>query len=46
MKTKVTMFICALGAFLVLNACHGSKKVQCDSFSQAQTVQQQDLASK
>jgi len=46
MKTKVTMFICALGASLVLNACHGSKKVQCDSFSQTQTVHTQDQASK
>lgn len=46
MKTKLTTIICALGAFFVLNACHGSKKVQCESYSLTQTVQQQDFASK
>lgn len=46
MKTKLTTIICAISAFLLLNACHGSKKVQCDSFSQSQTVQSQDQASK
>ncbi len=46
MKSKLTTIICALGAFFVLNACKGSKKVQCESYSLTQTVQQQDLASK
>ena len=46
MKSKITTILCALGAFLILNACHGSKKVQCDSYGQNERMELQDLASK
>lgn len=46
MKTKITTLLCAIGAFFVLNACHGSKKVQCDSYGKTQRAAQHDLATK
>ncbi|MFM6935747.1 MAG: hypothetical protein ACKOXP_09900 [Flavobacteriales bacterium] len=46
MKLKL-FFICSLlGIFFVLSACHGSKKVQCDSYGQLPAAVHQDLATK
>lgn len=46
MKRKITLICVAVVTLFVFNACHGGKKVQCDSYGHIQKTTHQEVVSK